>query len=114
MAMKPVERECLQPSLCSFHLILVRIIQDCEDALTNWVPQHAAVSSKLSVRSRNLSQRRGKQREAVDLSGQDAPMDRESWRESYDGEEDEHHEETENGSVNGERRGRETEREVAA
>jgi len=89
------------------------IIQDCEDALTNWVPQHAAVSSELSVRSRTLSQRRGKQREQnpVDLSEQDAPMDRESWHGEF---EDEQHAEDrhEDASVNGERRGRETEREI--
>jgi hypothetical protein len=34
------------------------IIQDCEDALTNWVTQNAAVSAKLSTRARTLSQRR--------------------------------------------------------
>lgn len=34
------------------------IIQDCEDALTNWVAQNAAVSAKLSTRARTLSQRR--------------------------------------------------------
>jgi hypothetical protein len=58
------------------------IIQDCEDALTNWVEQNAAISSRLSQRARTLSQRRQKQRhghgEGVDLSGQDTAMDRES------------------------------------
>ncbi|EHL01743.1 putative Sphingolipid long chain base-responsive protein PIL1 [Glarea lozoyensis 74030] len=57
------------------------IIQDCEDSLTNWVTANAAVSSKLSTRSRNLSQRRRAQRsgEGHDLSGQDQPLnDRES------------------------------------
>jgi hypothetical protein len=34
------------------------IIQDCEDALTNWVTSSAAVRSNLSTRSRTLSQRR--------------------------------------------------------
>lgn len=34
------------------------IIQDCEDALTNWVSSDAAVRSNLSTRSRTLSQRR--------------------------------------------------------
>jgi hypothetical protein len=34
------------------------IIQDCEDALTNWVTQNAAVNAKLSTRARTLSQRR--------------------------------------------------------
>ncbi|KAI9841603.1 MAG: Eisosome core component [Sclerophora amabilis] len=56
------------------------IIQDCEDALTNWVSSNAAVSSKLSTRSRNLSQRRhaGRNRrtdnEPVDLASQDQPL----------------------------------------
>ncbi|KAH8624007.1 Sphingolipid long chain base-responsive protein [Alternaria alternata] len=58
------------------------IIQDCEDALTNWVSQNASVSSKLSQRSRTLSQRRRNQNrnmgEGVDLSGQDQALDRES------------------------------------
>src|SRR3954465_11617391 len=56
-----------------------RIIQDCEDALTNWVQQNASVSSKLSVRARTLSQRRRNQvrgqGEGVDLSHQDQPLD---------------------------------------
>ena len=54
------------------------IIQDCEDALTNWVSQNASVSSKLSQRSRTLSQRRRnatRRGEGVDLSGQDQPLD---------------------------------------
>lgn len=55
------------------------IIQDCEDALTNWVQQNASVSSKLSVRSRTLSQRRRnaahRQGEGHDLSGQDQPLE---------------------------------------
>jgi len=54
------------------------IIQDCEDALTNWVSANAKVSSNLSTRARTLSQRRRKniQRNAEghDLSGQDAPL----------------------------------------
>ncbi|KAF2440676.1 meiotic expression up-regulated protein 14 [Karstenula rhodostoma CBS 690.94] len=57
------------------------IIQDCEDALTNWVTQNAAVSSKLSIRARTLSQRRKNTHrgEGVDLSHQDQPLgDRES------------------------------------
>jgi hypothetical protein len=57
------------------------IIQDCEDALTNWVSQNASVSSKLSQRSRTLSQRRRnatRRGDGVDLSGQDQPLDRES------------------------------------
>jgi hypothetical protein len=60
------------------------IIQDCEDALTNWVTQNAAVSSKLSTRARTLSTRRRNnikaRAEGHDLSGQDAPLhDRDSW-----------------------------------
>lgn len=60
------------------------IIQDCEDALTNWVTQNAAVSAKLSTRARTLSQRRRNnikaRTEGHDLSGQDAPLnDRDSW-----------------------------------
>lgn len=49
------------------------IIQDCEDALTNWVTQNASVKSNLSQRSRTLSQRRKNRRqgEGVDLTHQD-------------------------------------------
>ena len=55
---------------------ICRIIQDCEDALTNWVTANAAVSPKLSTRARTLSQRRKArtQGEGVDLSGQDSSM----------------------------------------
>ncbi|KAL2210467.1 hypothetical protein CC79DRAFT_1330846 [Sarocladium strictum] len=61
------------------------IIQDCEDALTNWVEANAVVSSKLSTRSRNLSQRRRtnirNRNDGLDLSGQDAPLnDGSSWQ----------------------------------
>lgn len=60
------------------------IIQDCEDALTNWVTSRAQVKPKLSTRSRNLSQRRknsAKREGGVDLASQDQPMkdDRDSW-----------------------------------
>ncbi|KXX81910.1 Sphingolipid long chain base-responsive protein PIL1 [Madurella mycetomatis] len=69
------------------------IIQDCEDALTNWVTQNAAVSAKLSTRARTLSQRRRNGIRARsegqhaqlggighDLSTQDAPLsDRDQW-----------------------------------
>lgn len=60
------------------------IIQDCEDSLTNWVTNNAAVSSKLSTRARTLSTRRRNnikaRSEGLDLSGQDAPLnDRDSW-----------------------------------
>jgi hypothetical protein len=92
------------------------IIQDCEDALTNWVQGNAVVSSKLSTRSRTLSQRRKNaaakhNSEGHDLSGQDAPLkgDRNSWvpagqHGEYEQEEDE--EEDEEEAPNGERRGR--------
>ncbi|KAH8880068.1 hypothetical protein GQ53DRAFT_755407 [Thozetella sp. PMI_491] len=103
------------------------IIQDCEDALTNWVTQNAAVSAKLSTRARNLSQRRRNnikaRTEGLDLSGQDAPLnDRDSWapaaqhhhraEEEYDEEDDEeleaHHSMTgsDTGLNGGEHRGR--------
>ena len=60
------------------------IIQDCEDALTNWVSSKAVVKSNLSTRSRTLSQRQrenaSRTREPVDLSSQDQPLkDRDSW-----------------------------------
>ena len=96
------------------------IIQDCEDALTNWVEQNAAVKSNLSTRARTLSQRRKARAkpDPVDLSAQDAPMDRDNWvnaadhhRAAYeDGDEDDEAPST----VNGETRGREEERPVAA
>lgn len=98
------------------------IIQDCEDALTNWVEQNAAVSSKLSTRARNLSQRRQKRIDGggVDLAGQDQPMkDRESglWvpanaHREYQDDGDEEEEEEE--AANGETRGREEVRETVA
>ena len=74
------------------------IIQDCEDALTNWVTANAAVSSKLSTRSRTLSTRRRNniraRNEGHDLSGQDAPLnDNGSWAERDDSEEEEEEEE---------------------
>lgn len=104
------------------------IIQDCEDALTNWVQGSAAVKSSLSTRSRTLSQRRknAAKRNAeggVDLSGQDQPLksDRDSWvpagqhgeygREEE--EEDEEDEEEETAAPNGSARGR-TEQPTAA
>lgn len=94
------------------------IIQDCEDSLTNWVMGNAVVSSKLSTRSRTLSQRRknaaAKRGDGHDLSGQDAPLksDRDSWvpagqHGEYEQEEEEEEEEEESGR-NGERRGRDS------
>lgn len=96
------------------------IIQDCEDALSNWVTSKAVVKPSLSQRSRTLSQRHrnniGKRGEGVDLSGQDAPMngDRDSWLPA-----DQHPsyaEDNEDGvsTVDGEARGREEEREPIA
>lgn len=97
------------------------IIQDCEDALTNWVEQNAAVKSKLSTRARTLSQRRQQRhQEGVDLSGQDQNMEgRESglWipaSQHQGGEyEDEDEAEEEDEKIDG-ARGREEERAVAA
>lgn len=96
------------------------IIQDCEDALTNWVTSNAAVSSKLSTRSRNLSQRRRNniraRNEGHDLSTQDTPLnDSSSWVgrgtdvESDEEEEDDdrhHHSALDDAGLNGESRGR--------
>ena len=122
-------RELIPPTPSEhFTNTLQSIIQDCEDALTNWVSANAAVSSKLSTRARNLSQRR-KQRvqgEGVDLSGQDTSMtgqDRESglWvpagahREyTNEGEEEEEDEEEEAAEGHTEHRGREEEQAQAA
>ncbi|PYI13174.1 putative cell wall integrity signaling protein Lsp1 [Aspergillus japonicus CBS 114.51] len=94
------------------------IIQDCEEALANWVTSKASVKSNLSTRSRTLSQRRregvNKSREGVDLSGQDQPLGRDSWVPA-----DQHssyHHDAEDGeevasTLDGETRGREEERE---
>ena len=101
------------------------IIQDCEDALTNWVSQNASVSSKLSQRSRTLSQRRRNQArnrgDGVDLSGQDQPLDRESglWipASEHQGNGYEDREDLDDdvpSTVASEQRGREEERPVAA
>jgi len=99
------------------------IIQDCEDSLTNWVPQKAAVRSNLSTRARTLSQRRHARREpgeGVDLSGQDAPLEnRESglWipASEHAGHHEEYDDEEEDApsTANGEIRGREEERVTA-
>jgi hypothetical protein len=106
------------------------IIQDCEDALTNWVAQNAAVKPQLSTRARQLSQRRQKgthQGQPVDLASQDQPLEnRESglwvpasehqsgqlYTQGHD--DDEEEEEEHIGAPNGEQRGREEERAVAA
>ena len=101
------------------------IIQDCEDALTNWVTANASVNSKLSTRARTLSQRRRnniqRNAEGVDLAGQDAPLnDRESgvWvpasdhkGEDYEDEDEEEEEDVgatsiQDSNMNGEQRGR--------
>jgi hypothetical protein len=101
---------------------LSSIIQDCEDALTNWVSQNASVSSKLSQRSRTLSQRRRnatrRGEEGVDLSGQDQPLERESglWipasehqGNGYD-DRDELDDDEQHSTIASEQRGREEER----
>jgi len=83
------------------------IIQDCEDALTNWVQSKASVRSNLSTRARTLSQRRKAKAEGHDLSHQDAPMQGEtqSWvpasqHGEYEAEEDEEEEEENHVSQN--------------
>lgn len=99
------------------------IIQDCEDALTNWVTANAAIKPSLSTRARNLSARRHKNMgEGVDLSGQDSNMkDRESglWvpagaHREYQGNEEEEEEEEEEEVADPQSRGREEERPTAA
>ncbi|TGZ84157.1 putative cell wall integrity signaling protein Lsp1 [Ascodesmis nigricans] len=58
------------------------IIQDCEDALTNWVESRAAVRSRLSVRGsrpRRTGGRASRARQPVNLSDQDRPMHDEGW-----------------------------------
>jgi hypothetical protein len=101
------------------------IIQDCEDALTNWVQQNASVTSKLSTRARTLSQRRRNQArhqgEGVDLSHQDQPLDnRESgvWIPASEhhgnGYDEEELDEDAPSTIATETRGREEERSVAA
>ncbi|KAK6422461.1 lipid-binding protein, partial [Oleoguttula sp. CCFEE 5521] len=98
------------------------IIQDCEDALTNWVEQNASVKSSLSTRARNLSQRRQNRNtgQGVDLASQDQPHgDRESglWIPAsqhqsgeYEEDEEEGHEES---TVDSELRGRDEHRVTA-
>jgi len=96
------------------------IIQDCEDALSNWVTSKAVVKSSLSQRSRTLSQRQrnnaAKRGEGVDLSGQDAPMtgDRDSWlpADQHPSYTDDHEDGA--STMDGETRGREEEREPIA
>ncbi|KAH7079126.1 Eisosome component PIL1-domain-containing protein [Paraphoma chrysanthemicola] len=102
------------------------IIQDCEDALTNWVSQNASVSSKLSQRSRTLSQRRRnatRRGDGVDLSGQDQPLDnRESglWIPASEHQGNGGYEDRDdldddiNSTIASEQRGREEERPIAA
>jgi hypothetical protein len=90
------------------------IIQDCEDALTNWVTANAVVSSKLSTRSRTLSQRRRSNiiahNEGHDLSSQDQPInDGSSWvgrSRDVESEEDGHSALDSDGGLNDESRGR--------
>ncbi|KAI1002936.1 hypothetical protein K3495_g5267 [Podosphaera aphanis] len=59
------------------------ILQDCEDALTNWVEADAKIDANLSDRARILSQRRRNVRQNPDrheLSMQDLPIRDESWQ----------------------------------
>jgi len=84
MDMKPARRMTfVDLNAANITNISVRsIIQDCEDALTNWVTSNAAVKPKLSTRARTLSQRRHQNQnrvhrqpgEGVDLASQDQPM----------------------------------------
>jgi Eisosome component PIL1 len=109
------------------------IIQDCEDALTNWIDAKAAVHANLSTRARTLSQRRRnnitRNAEGHDLSGQDAPLKDREWvpasahqvgNEEYDEDEEEEeevaraHSIQESETLNGENRGRATESAVEA
>lgn len=96
------------------------IIQDCEDALTDWVTSNAAVRPNLSTRSRTLSQRRRNNisknhGDGVDLAGQDQPLrgDRDSWVPAqqhagyHQGDEEDNYEEPENSNANGEHKERE-------
>ena len=124
--MRPAKRKFFSHCFEKHKLTLgYSIIQDCEDALTNWVTANAAVSPKLSTRARTLSQRRKSrnQGEGVDLSGQDSSMkDRESglWvpagahREYADDGEEEEEEEEETTEAHPQDRGREGERAVEA
>jgi len=78
--MRPAKRRFTLHIIKRQHLTRNSIIQDCEDALTNWVVQNASVSAKLSQRSRTLSQRRKnaarrEHQEGLDLSHQDQPLD---------------------------------------
>lgn len=57
------------------------IIQDCEDALTNWVEAKAAVRSRLSVRGSRQRRTHGRGTrvgtgEGVNLADQDRPLQR--------------------------------------
>ena len=100
------------------------IIQDCEEALTNWVSSKAEVKAPMSDRSRTLSQRHRenvvskRNAEGVDLSSQDQPMkgDRDSWvpADQHATYHDEDDGEEVASTVDGENRGREEEREPEA
>lgn len=90
------------------------IIQDCEDALTNWVDSNASVKAKLSTRARTLSQRRHQNRNAdgVDLADQDQPLEgRDSWVPASQHEGGHEYEDDDDEKVT---RGREEERSTAA
>jgi hypothetical protein len=93
------------------------IIQDCEDALTNWVDSKASVNAKLSSRARTLSQRRrnniARNAEGHDLSGQDresglwVPASAHQGVDDYDDEEEEDRHSVQDSEIlNGESRGR--------
>lgn len=70
------------------------VVQDCENALTNWVSANAAVTSKLSTRARALSRRRRNSirllNEGIDIPvHEDMLEDNDSW---VTGDDDEDHE----------------------
>ena len=85
------------------------IIQDCEDALTNWVQSKGTVKATMSQRARTLSQRRKNKiangGDGHDLSGQDQPLEgeRDGWvpasQHGEYGQEDEDEEEEEETSA---------------
>lgn len=73
----PVNRFCIR----FLTNLLYSIIQDCEDALTNWVEAKAAVRSRLSQRGSRPHRTHGRVTragagEGVSLADQDRPMQR--------------------------------------
>ncbi|KAK6508533.1 Eisosome core component [Arthrobotrys conoides] len=73
------------------------IIQDCEDALSNWVAGNAAVKSSLSVRTRNHRNKRRQQTEGVSLEDRGSWVSAGEHERRVDDDEDEDEEEEEVG-----------------